>query len=98
MNLKESTRLEKVRLVEKQLNKQCYDNALELISQYKLQGFTMTKTRAKSEFNLKDDDFRALSCSIADNPYYKSATKMKLYLIRELNDKFSKAARREKKL
>lgn len=98
MNLKESTLLATVRLVEKQLNKQCYDNALELIAQYKLQGFTMTKTRAKSEFNLKDDDFRALSCSIADNPYYKCAPKMKLYLLRELEDKFGKTARREKKI
>ncbi|MCT4582761.1 MAG: hypothetical protein N4A35_15210 [Flavobacteriales bacterium] len=98
MNLKESTRLAKVKLVEKQLKIKRYDNALEIICEYRLKNYTITKSRAKSEYNLTDKDFKALSYVAVDNPYYKSAPKMKLYSIQELKDKYSKAARRERKI
>ena len=98
MNLKESTRLAKVKLVEKQLKNKRYDNALEIICEYRLKNYTITKSRAKSEYNLKDKDFKVLSYAAVDNPYYKCAGAMKLYLKKELEDKFGQAARRERKI
>lgn len=98
MNLKDTTRLAKAKLVEKQLKVRRYDNALEIIIKYRLKNYTITKSRAKSEYNLKDKDFKVLSYAAVDNPYYKCAPKMKLYLIQELKDKFGKAARREQKI
>lgn len=98
MNLKKSTRLAKVISVEKQLKKRRYDKALEIISHFKLKDFTITKTHVKSEYKLKESDFKVLSCAAVDNPYYKCAPKMKLYLKQELEDKFGEAAQREKKI
>lgn len=98
MNLSKSTRLAHEKSVDQQLKNKCYDNALEIICEYRLKNYTITKSRAKSEYNLKDKDFKVLSYAAVDNPYYKCAPKMKLYLIQELIDKFGKAARREQKI
>jgi hypothetical protein len=98
MNLKQSTILALEISVDHQLDNKDYDNALRTIAKYRLRGYTITKSRAKSEYNMKDCDFRALSCSLVDNPYFKSAPKMRLYLKREIKDKYSKSAIRNKKI
>lgn len=46
----------------------------------------ITKTRALSEYRLKPDDLASLGVHEVDNPYYKKAAPMQLYLLNQVQD------------
>src|SRR3990172_2898651 len=41
----------------------------------------ITKTRIKTEFKLKEKDFMHLPCHEVNNPHYRSASMMQLFLL-----------------
>jgi len=61
---------------------------LELIYRYKLKGFTVTISNLRGKLKLTDKEIENLNYLQVDNPYYKCAYPMKLYLIEEIRQKF----------
>lgn len=69
-----------IREVNRLIKRKCHIKALDLIRRYKLSGYTITKSRAKREYGLTEQQIMKLPYNEADNPYYKIAEPMKLYL------------------
>jgi len=59
---------------------QRYDEALEMLKEYRVRRLSVTKSTLKSEFGLKPKDIEKLHFIEVENPEYKSAPPMKLYL------------------
>ena len=66
--------------IEAAINRKDYGEALDLVRRFRTSGFVVTKSTLKREFDLKDSDIEKLKFHEADNPYYKCAPPMKLYL------------------
>lgn len=96
--MKRITNDELQEIVQKCIDKKHFKKAIELHQGRRLAGFTISKSKAKSMYNLTDKDIKNIRFLEVDNPHYKCAPKMKLYLQKELEYKFSKAVRREQKI
>lgn len=81
MNLTKEKQKKIRKKVESLIKRKCHVQALNLIGAYKLRGYTITKGRAKKEYGLSEKQILKLPCNEVDNPYYKSSSPMKLYLI-----------------
>lgn len=57
-----------------------YEEALELVRKHKLKHLTVTRTTLKTKYNLKPKDIEQLNYIEMQNPHFKSAGKMRLYL------------------
>lgn len=57
-----------------------YSEALELVNKYKAKKLTVTKFTLKNKYGLKPKDIETLHYIEVENPIYKSAGLMKLYL------------------
>jgi hypothetical protein len=93
MNIKKDT-IEKYRLqVEELICQNKFKDALNLASRFPLKtnsdnGFVITKTRLLSQYKIKASDLSSLCFVEKDNPYYKVAPKMILFLEAEVKMKF----------
>lgn len=64
--------------------------SLDLIKRFKVRNATMTKRTIKEKWKITDEQLGELNFLEVPNPYYSSVSApMKLYLIAEINDKFS---------
>lgn len=97
MKKKISTSEKARREYDKLVNSKCYKKAIEHLSRHRIKDVTITKSRAKAIYNLKEADFNKLKFIEVDNPYYKCAACMKLYMIKEIEDKFSSTISIEEK-
>lgn len=61
-----------------------YDEALDLVRRFRVSGYTMTGSRIKKEFGIRNNDISLLSYYEAKNPHYVCAGPMKLYLIAQV--------------
>ena len=75
-------------ILEQKLKKKHYRKALQIIYKYKVGGYTVTKTRLKNEYKLSSVQIKKLNYIEVTNPHYKTSSPMKLYLIKEITDKF----------
>ena len=66
-----------------------YEFCLELIHRYKLSGLTVTKSKLKNLMKISEKQIGLLNFLEVDNPHYKCAKRMKLYLIDEVKAKFN---------
>lgn len=57
-----------------------YKEALEFVRKHKLKNLTVTRETLKSKYNLKPKDIEKLHYIEMDNPHFKSAGNMQLYL------------------
>jgi hypothetical protein len=57
-----------------------YVEALDLVSRFKLSGYTVTKTTVKKTYKLKDADIAQLVSIEVKNPHYSTSAPMVLYL------------------
>ena len=89
MNLTEENKKKVNRQFAKAVRTKCYRKALALVSKYKIKGVTLSQNGIKELFGLKNKDFGKLNFIEIDNPHYKCAGNMKLYLIQEVEDKFN---------
>ncbi len=74
---------------EEKVNQGEYEFCLELIHRYRLSGRTVTKSTLKSSMKITEKQIKTLNFLEVDNPYYKCARRMKLYLIDEVKTKFN---------
>ena len=75
-----------------------YTEALELINKYKVNKLTVTKSTLKGKYGLKPKDIESLSYIEVDNPHFKSAAPMKLYLRAEAHRLSLKKKRAKEKI
>lgn len=84
------------RQVNKHLNRRWYTRALTLIAKYRLPGYCITQTRAKTEFKLTDKQLSKFKFIEAKNPHYSSAPPMKLYLLKQIIDTITRTEKTKK--
>lgn len=99
MNLKKEKKDKVIRQIESHLNRRWYKKAAELISHYKIGGYTKSASSIKLEYGVTKTQLEKGEIQFIemDNPYYKCAGNMRCYLIREVEDKLTtKAIRRNK--
>ena len=57
-----------------------YKEALKLVGKFKLKNLTVTRETLKKKYGLKPKEIEKLNYIEADNPHFKSAGNMRLYL------------------
>jgi hypothetical protein len=57
-----------------------YKEALELVRRFKVKNVTVTKLTLKKKYGLNSKEIESLDFIEVDNPHFKSAGNMKLYL------------------
>ena len=92
MNLSKENRLKIEKEFKREVKRKCYKKALKLVSRYKIANVTKSKGKIKEMYGLKEKDFKRLNFIEIDNPHYKIAGNMKLYLLAEVENKFQKTA------
>lgn len=63
-----------------------YDAALDVIHRYRIKDETVTQTTLKKDYKLSDDEISNLHYLNVKNPYYSSASPMKLFLHKEVKE------------
>lgn len=92
MKLKKEVKLKAEKEFRREVSRKCYRKALKLVAEYRITNVTKSKGTIKEKYGIKEKDFKRLNYIEVDNPYYKTAGKMKLYLLAEVENKFIKVA------
>ena len=95
MNIKKERRESLNLEVKNLLKKGDYEKSLELISEFKLSGFTITLTRAMKDYSIDKNELLGLIHLETPNPHYSKGSPMRLFLIYQLDSLYtqnSKAA------
>ena len=97
MNIKEQTIKNYIKKVDTYINKKKYVEALEIAAKFPLKnGYVICQTRALDEFIVNKDDLHNINHVEKDNPHYKTASKMKIFLVVELEYLFKRRVRKNK--
>ncbi len=98
MNIKKSTLNSYKRQVEMYIANNNFNAALDLAAKYPLiKGYTICQTKALSEFKVKKDNLLNVYHVQKENPYYSSASGMRLFLVAELETLFERRQKKVKK-
>lgn len=70
--------------IQNHIDNKDFSEALNLVSRFKVSGWTITKSRAINEYGISKKSIEGLNHVLVANPYYRKAGDMKLYLIAEV--------------
>lgn len=86
MNLKQENKISLRQTFEKYINQKRYQLAIKLARKYKIKGVFGTARTIKVKFGLSNQEILKLQCVEVDNPHFKCAAPMKLYLLAQAED------------
>ncbi|MGE5943996.1 MAG: hypothetical protein ACM31G_06620 [Flavobacteriales bacterium] len=89
--MKKTTKLNAKETIEGLAKNKQYAKALDILRRFKIEGLSVTKSTLKKEFGLTPKEIEELNYIEVDNPYYKCAGPMRLYLKAEV-EKINKTA------
>ena len=91
MRMKEETRLKYITEVEKYITRRWYKRALSVAGKYPLKkDFIICQTRALDEYIVSKKNLLKVPHIVKENPRFRYAHPMKIYLVAELDKKFPK--------
>lgn len=91
MNIKEKKIKFYIKKVDDYISNKKFVEALNIATKYPLEnGYVICQTRALDEFKVKKEDLQYVHHIEKDNPHYKTASRMKIFLIVELESLFKK--------
>lgn len=95
MNIKKETINLYTKNVEGYIFNKNYLKALEIAANFPLgNGFTICQTKALAEFIVNKEKLNTLNHIEKDNPHYRNASKMKIFLVAELESQFKRRVRK----
>ncbi|MBC9812178.1 hypothetical protein H9Y05_06765 [Crocinitomicaceae bacterium CZZ-1] len=81
MNLKQEHKISLRQTFEKCIKQKFFKKAISLACKYKLKGVFGTAQTIKVKYGLSNLEISKLQCVEVDNPHFKCAAPMKLYLL-----------------
>jgi hypothetical protein len=87
MNISEETRQNAIKLCDSEAKLGHYIKALSIVEKYYLKGKTVTRRTLRTRYKATKKQIAQLNFIEVTNPYYKSSSAMRLYLIAEVEDK-----------
>ena len=99
MNIKKETIRRYISQVELLLANNCYTSALNIAANYPLKNnYTICQTRALKEFKVKKDELLKVNHVVKENPHYRQAGAMNIFLIVELESLFERRVHRKRRI
>ena len=96
MNIKKETINLYIKNVEGYIFNKNYLKALEIAANFPLgNGFTICQTSALAEFMVNKEQLNTVNNIEKDNPHYRNASKMKIFLVAELESQFKRRVRKK---
>ncbi len=88
MNIKKEKMMKVKGSIDNYISTGEYVSALDLIRRYKVDGYTITMTRAVHEYKVEREELLNLPHHVVANPHFSSSHPMRLFLTSQLNELF----------
>jgi hypothetical protein len=90
MNINSEKKVDSLKKFNYYVKKKCFKKAIHLAQHFRIKGVMISKGTIKSNYPLTNKQISSLQYVEIDNPYYKCAGAMKLYLIAQIEHLLNK--------